>query len=52
MIQSVRIGYLHERADLAAAAGLPEKRHIVRVAAESFDIAPDPAEYFHDILHA
>ncbi len=43
--------HAHQGADLAASARLAEDGDVVRVAAESLDIVPDPFQRLHDVQH-
>ena len=52
VVQTIRRGHLQERGDLAAAPGLAEDRHIVRIPAESGNILFHPFQCFDDIRHA
>ena len=47
--QSLSRGHRHQRQDLRTTAGLPEQRHVVRIAAERFDIVPNPLQRIHDV---
>ena len=44
--------HAEQRADFAAAAGLAEDHHGVRVAAELFDVVAHPLQRVHDVEHA
>ena len=50
--QPLRRGHRHQRADLRAAARLPEDHHVARVATEPRDVVAHPLEREHDVEHA
>ena len=51
-VQAVGLRALQQGGHLGTAAGLAEHGHVVRVAAEAFDIVPDPLEGRDDVVAA